>query len=220
MGKEEEKGVKVGKEEEKGVKVGKKRRKRCEGVKNKVIQVQRWEKKKKVKKKEIGIIEEIHKTSKDEKGQNEEGLKAEIAAKGDRKVSFDEVLSHEIIKLDSENLPILQITGSDPNITYVDKSIFSADTEDEDDDVIPLSQMEHIKAEDHMSDYKSSSTEEFDKNSQESDGLEEDEDESVSDESEGVEGDEIGEDADGKLHTDEYVDVTNGKNVKSVDDNG
>ena len=74
---------------------------------------------------------------------------------------------------------------------------------------IPLSQMEQIKAEDHMSDYKSSSTEEFYKNSQESDGLEEheydeddvdNEDESVSDESEDVDGGKVGEDGDGELH--------------------
>ena len=44
------------------------------------------------KEKEIGIIHETCKTSKDEKGQNKEGLKAEIAAKEDRKVSFGEVV--------------------------------------------------------------------------------------------------------------------------------
>ena len=63
-------------------------------------------------------------------------------------------------------MKILQITGSDANITCFDKSIFTADTEGEDDDVIPLSQMKQIKAEDHMSDYKSSSNKEFDMNSQ------------------------------------------------------
>ena len=93
---------------------------------------------------------------------------------------------------------------------------------------MPLSQMEQIKAEDCMSDYKSSSTE-FDMNSQESDVAEEDdydeededdidnEDESVSDESEDAEGGEVGEDGDGKLHIVESVDDKNGKNV---DDNG
>ena len=113
--KQSETGLKVGKQGETGVKVGKE-----EESKEKVI----------------GIIEEICKTSKDEKGQNEEGLKAEIAAKEDRKLSFGEVVLHEIIKMDSENLPILEITGSDANITCFDKSIFTADTEDEDNTTI------------------------------------------------------------------------------------
>ena len=49
-----------------------------------------------------------------------------------------------------------------------------------------------------------------------------DEDESVSDESGDVDGGKVGEDGDGKLHIDESVNVNvaNGKNGKSVDDNG
>ena len=40
----------------------------------------------------------------------------------------------------------------------------------EDDDKIPLSQMKQVKAEDRMTDYKSSSTDKFEDNSQNSDG--------------------------------------------------
>ena len=66
-----------------------------------------------------------------------------------------------------EDLPVLQITGSDANTPCVDSSIYTADTDEEEDDFkMPLLQMKQVKAEDHMSDYKSSSTEEFDIDSQ------------------------------------------------------
>ena len=131
-------------------------------------------------------------------------------------MSFGEVVFHEIVKKKSEDLPVLQITGSGEKTLCLDESMFTADSEDEEDDdnCFPLSQMEEIKAEDCMSDYKSSLTEEFDDNSQESEGVEdkaeydeedEDGDESVSEESEDGENAEsvkAGDDGDSKLSVD------------------
>ena len=54
------------------------------------------------------------------------------------------------------------------DITYVDPNIFDGETEDKHDE-IPLSQMVQVKAEDRMSDYKGSLTEDFEDNSQKSD---------------------------------------------------
>lgn len=114
---------------------------------------------------EIGTLEEINK---DEK--KEESSKGEVGAKEAKKVSFAAVTPHEFVQHDSEDLPHLHVTCSDDKTPCVDESIHTDDTEEDDDDKIPLSQMKQVKAEDRMADYKGSTTDEFEDNSQDSDG--------------------------------------------------
>ena len=78
-----------------------------------------------------------------------------MKSKEDKMVPF----AQEVVEHTCENIPLLEVSGSGSSgdLTFVDPSIFEAETEDEDDD-IPLSQMVQVKAEDHMSDYKSSLT--------------------------------------------------------------
>ena len=77
-------------------------------------------------------------------------------SKEDKMVLF----AQEVVEHTCENIPVLEVSGSGSgDITYVDPNIFDAE----------LSQMVQVKAEDHMSDYKSLLTKDFEDNTQESD---------------------------------------------------
>ena len=118
-------------------------------------------------------------------------------------MSFCEVTHDEFVQHESEDFPVLQVTCSDNKMPCVDQGIHTADTEEEDDDKIPLLQMKQVKAEDHMTDYKSSSTDEFEDNSQDSDGDGVDENEYDEEDKDGDESvSEELEDGDGKLQID------------------
>ena len=102
---------------------------------------------------EIGIIEEkeISKSEQEKTGKKTLQQNSDIR----KNVSFAENIA---VEHECEHVPVIEVSGDDSsgNMIHVDPDIVTNETEDEDDEDIPLSQMVQLKVDDHMTDYKSS----------------------------------------------------------------